>query len=219
MQPNSPENPISRNVVKLTNEYTDVLWPDTLNVSAENLGASKWKGMLDGMNSDGKERGLDIYFNLLTKKFSSGDIYVGDKTSINLHQDAFKPSVLIKSPIRRRVVNVHSHPLGEGREHIKTVLPSGNDIRTFLKNADLSAIVIIGKGGAHLVLRHYQNTSGKLPEPDFIQKKIDEVANNGGLSTDVQKQLNGMLSPYGLSYFHAENIEPSDDGLIRFRKL
>lgn len=217
MEPKAPENPNDKNIVKLTNEFTDVLWPESLSIMGDNIGASKWSQMLEGMNKDGKERGLDIYYNLLTKNFSSGEIYTGDESSISLHQDLLKPSVLIKSPIRRRVVNVHSHPLGED-DLAKTVLPSGNDIRALLTSPELSAIVIIGKGGVHLVLRTYHNLAGKLPDPKFIQGKIDEVEKSTGLVADVQKQLNRMFSPYGLSYFYAENIDDTSSGIIKFKK-
>lgn len=218
MEPKTQEIPTpNQNVVRLTNEFTDVLWPESLNIQGDNIGVSKWQEMLDGMNSDGKERGLDIYYNMLTKKFSLGEIYLGDETSINLHQDVLKPSVLIKSPIRRRVVNVHSHPLGE-EDLAKTVLPSGNDIRALLTSPELSAAVVIGKGGAHLVLRTYHNLAGKLPDPKFIQEKIDEVEKGTGMVADVQKQLNRILSPYGLSYFYAENIDDTSDGIVKFKK-
>nr|MBI5455504.1 hypothetical protein [Candidatus Levybacteria bacterium] len=220
MEPKSPEISTSSNITLLKDRITEISeFAREITVKADNIGASKWQEMLTQTKSDGKERRLNVFYNLLTKKFTPGNTVVGTAEGFKTGADVpiEVSDIGLKGMFHHQVADVHTHPLTEEDAHLKTTVPSGNDLRTFLSSA-YSAMVAIDRGGAHLLIKSREIAEGKLPPADLVQKKIEEIAKKGGVVTDVQKHLNRMFSQYGVSYFYSENLTPLEDGTITFKK-
>ena len=220
MEPKSPERPAPNNITLLKDRITEIPgFQREITVRADNIGASKWPEMLAATKEDGLERGINVFRTPITKKFYTGTIITGTKKDFKTGKNVPIQSsdIGLKGFISDIVASVHTHPLTEEEAHLKTTVPSGSDVQTFFENA-YSTMVILDRGGAHLLVRTRDTLNQETPPTDLIQKKINEVAAKGGTVADVQKQLNSMLSQYGISYFYTENLTSAEDGTITFKK-
>lgn len=219
MEPRAPEDPTSKKITLLRGNVIEIPgFGREITVNGDNIGASKWQEMLTGSQTDEKERHLNVFYNPLTKKFTPGNIVIAEKTSFNVGNVPLGFSGIgPRGMLYEHIANVHTHPMTKEDEHLKTTIPSIEDIKNFL-NHTYSAGVIIDRGGAHLLVRTYERINEDLPPDDLIKNIIAEVKAKDGITTDVQKQLNSVLSRYGLVYFYTEALTPSEDGTITFKK-
>lgn len=214
MGPKSPETSIPQNTTLLTKTITESLrTAREVTVRADNIGAEKWAEMLAGTQTDGKERGLIVFRSPLSNsKFSTSKIVIGENTHVTPQYSdigfKFLHSVAAK---------IHTHTKSPEVEHLKTLPPGDTDLQLFFAD-NYSAMVSIDHGGAHLLVRTEEPITTELPPKDIIARTISEVAARNGLVEDVQKRLNGILNQYGISYFYTENLMPSEDNTITFRK-
>jgi hypothetical protein len=220
MGPTTPETSgIDQSITTLKSKVTEIPWTNEIKVKMENVGAQKWPEMLAATQSDGRERGMNVFRNPLTGKFTPGEIVIGGETGFEEGNDIpiLSSEIGLRSMFYDHVATVHTHPMTAEDAHLKTTVPSGNDIRKFL-GSTYSAMVVIDRGGAHLLIRTRELMQGEpLPSPDLIKNKIAEVKAKDGIVTDVQKALNAMLAQYGLRYYYTEELTPSADGTIAFK--
>ena len=220
MEPKSPEIESTASIALLTKEIAKVPgFGKEITVRGDNLGVNKWQEMVSATQTDGRERGLNVFYNPLTKRFTPGNIVTGGERNFKTGADTpvDTSDIGLKGIFSNLVASIHTHPLVEESAHLKTSVPSGNDIRAFL-NHSYSAMVVIDKGGSHLIVRTREKIDDELPSSDLVQRKIDEVAVKNGTVSDVQKQLNSMISQYGLEYFYTDCLVPAENGTITFRK-
>ena len=249
MGPTSPETTTPRTITTLASRVTEIPYSREITVKTENVGMQQWGEMLDRMDNEGKEMAMDVFRNVFTGSFATGSIVEYDERGYeHKHDKPIRASEIggLKSFTHDPVVSLHTHPLSGDEAHIKTSIPSGNDIRTFLSSMH-SALVIVDRGGSHLLVRtrefHPRNPESfesvlrkgskrrplqhaskpdwpdeeDLPPDDLMKKKIKEIAARGGVVADVQKELNGMIAQYGLRYFYTEQLTPNEDGTITFK--
>ncbi len=210
----SPETSIPQNTTPLTRTITEGLTAATeVTVRADNIGVQKWAEMLAGTQTDGRERGLIIFKSPLSNsKFSTSKIIIGEETHVAPQYSDIGLKFL--HPVAAKI---HTHPKSPEVQHLKTLPPGDTDLQLFFGDS-YSAMVTLDHGGAHLLIRTGESIQEGFPPKDLIGNVIKQVAAKDGLVTDVQKKLNGILSPYGISYFYTENLTPSENGTVTFKK-
>lgn len=220
MGPKSPETAVPQNVTILTKRITEGLGTvREITVRADNVGAQRWQEMLTATQEDGKERGLIVYRSLLShNKFSTSKISVGTAVeNRSAHVTPQFEDIGVKGLISPVVAKIHTHPRTPEIQHLKTTIPVDGDIQLF-SNDGYSAMVVLDDGGAHLLIRTGESIMPEPPPGDLISRAINEVAAKGGVVADVQKRMNAILSPYGISYFYTETPAPAEDGTVTFGK-
>ncbi|MCL4419364.1 hypothetical protein M1146_04655 [Patescibacteria group bacterium] len=215
MEPRSPEIPTSNNITLLKDKITEVSgFTKEITVRADNVGAQEWPGMLAGTQSDGRERGLIVYRNPLSKnKFTPSKIIVGEKT----HIAPLFSDIGLKGFLFPIAAKIHTHPRTPEVQHLKTLIPVDGDLQLFF-GYDYSAMITLDDGGAHLLIRTGESIRQDPPPSNLIGNAIGKEAARGGIVADVQKKLNTILSEYGISYFYTESLTPSEDGTVTFKK-
>lgn len=220
MEPRSPEIPTSSNITLLKDRLTEVSgFTREVTVRADNVGAQKWQEMLAATQSDGKERGLIVYRSLLSQnKFSTSKISTG--TGVKNRKAHVAPQfedIGIRGFILPVVAKIHTHPRTPEVQPLKTLIPVDGDLQLFF-GYDYSAMITLDDGGAHLLIRTGESIRQDPPPNNLIGDAIDKEAAKEGLVANVQKRLNTILSEYGISYFYTENLTPSEDGTVTFKK-
>lgn len=217
----SPEFSGSRPVTMLVKPVTEIPgFSSEITTPGENVAQSKWASILEA-SSDGAERSFTTFYNKLSKKFTDGAIRVGTKTtsnqgdriSRNEDQEIFlESSGLFREP----VVITHDHLTPP---HLATDIPSDYDILFFLRAESLSASVIVDRNGAHLLVRTRKRMEDEaLPPKDLIEKAVIEAKEKDQTSTNVQKRIDSLISPYGLRYLYHPGLEANEDGTVTFKK-
>lgn len=222
MEPKIPEELPTKNITLLTKEITEIPgFGKEITIKTDNIGVSKWQEMLAATRADGKERGLTVYRNPLSRnKFLTGKISTG--TSIEngkAHVAPQSEDIGIKGFILSEAVKIHTHPRIPEIQHIKTLIPSFGDLQSFWNDTGISAMVTLDDGGAHLLVRTREADTHNSPtDKDLIKNLIRDEATKEGLITNVQKRLNTAFSQFGIEYFYSESLTPSQAETITFKK-
>jgi hypothetical protein len=217
----SPEFSASKPVTMLVKPVTEIPGlSNEITIPGENVAQSKWALMLDA-SSDGAERSLTTFYNRLTKKFTNGPMHKGTKTTSNLGEKVKRnedQEIFLESSglFREPVVVTHDHLTPP---HLATDIPSDYDVFFFLMAETLSASIMVDRNGAHLIIRTRKRMESEaLPPQDLIEKAVKEAKEKDQTSTDVQKRIDSLISPYGLRYLYHPGLDTNEDGTVTFKK-
>lgn len=188
----------------------------TILVAADVLATDSWHELVSATQVDYRERGLVVGRHIGKNKLIRSKVIEGygrEQTDIPGEdlEAAFPVPMLpfgVKSlsPRIKQDVVIHTHPMPPEVDHVRTSIISDKDIHAFT-NSRYNAMVMLDRGGAHLVARTRQSDlySGK-PQEDLVSSTMRGVIAESGGSMDIMIKLASRLGQYGLGYFYTPEL-------------
>lgn len=173
------------------------------------LGVNSWPEMIEQTQAEDRERGVVV--SSFFGKFRTSPIFKGDEPSIT--SPVLPHGVSSLWPFAKYITHVHSHPMPEALSHLQTTIVSDTDIRNF-RNSSVKAMIIIDRGGAHLLLHDYfADFEKELPQFNLSHSALNKIKDKGNTVMDAMKELARILNPYGIRYYYSPTLEPKNEHL------
>lgn len=224
MEPKAPEdatprtNPVTRlrgNIIETSGHRPEIT------VRAEEVGANLWQQLVTDTQQDQRERHISVVRNKRTSILETTPIVIGEpaRNSSEAPTVTLAPQSFLKGLFTETVSHIHSHPLAPELDHLKNSIPSTSDVVPLTIPSWKGSMVIVDRGGAHLLLRTAEPMHRDKPLPtDLIEKVLKEIGDVGGTTADIQKRINGLLYEFGISYYYREGLNTDEDGTVTFRR-
>ncbi len=205
----------------------EIFGKGSLLVDKEVVAADKWPGMVAATQLDFRERGI-VVSRRSNGKLMTSKVFEGLGERFDYDNRARKIPSSFSLPLLphgarsllpkiKDIVVVHSHPMPPEVDHLQTTAISDVDIHSFI-NADYNALVMVDRGGAHLLVRVGHLLGDILPaERNIVEETIEAVSQERGGARDVIKSLATQLPSYGLGYFYTPTLSPDPkEGYVKF---
>lgn len=184
-------------------------------VATDVLATDLWHKLVSATQADYRERGLVVGRHIGKNELVRSKIIEGFGKEQGENpaevEAAFQAPMLpfgarSMSPRVKRDVIIHTHPMPPEVDHVRTSIISDKDIHAFT-NSKYNAMVMLDRGGAHLVARTRRSYSYDIePKSDLVSSTMREVIAESGGSMDVMTRLASRLGQYGLAYFYTPEL-------------
>lgn len=191
-----------------------------ISVDAENVAAAHWQNVVEQTQADGKEIGFTVFFDRISRKYIKGPNFIGDEKSntVEPYLDTGKGLKGFRKFLQANVVEVHTHSLLDEEAKFSTSVPSSKDLRRIMTDTAAGSMLVLDKGGAHLIMKTGEPKTDQLPPKDFVKKLVDQIAPNGTVA-QLQRLISTGIAEYGLSYFYHAGLTPNPDNPVTFRRI
>lgn len=216
----------SSKIEDLSTHHIEAHGSGSIFIKTEAIAASLWQQMIEATQQDYKERGVVV--SKSGKKFYTSRVFEGTGEQIDYKNSdkisatsSFNPPLLpqgIRSliPGMKDIVVVHTHPMPPKLDHLSTTPLSDIDIHAFV-NAQHNGLVMIDRGGAHLLVRTRTSyNDSDLLKKNIVDEAVEVVKRNDGVVLDVIKATSQQLANYGLGYFYTQTLLPNIKGFVEF---
>lgn len=179
---------------------------ELLSIEGKLIGSDNWQEMLKLTDQDGRESG--VITSTWGKRILTSSIFRGQRiASVDQKPvDCIVPPELphgLKSllPQVKNFAFVHSHPKPKELEHLRTTLPSDQDIQSFI-NLAYKVLVMVDRGGIHMITGDpllYNESPNNL-----ATQALAKTAQSQNTVSEAMEFLAHSLRLYGLKYFYGD---------------
>lgn len=202
----------------LRHEFKGIEPPALIKVEGGLIASHLWQKMIDETKQDGLERGVIV--STRNNKILTSSVFKEDTT--NGVQGEINAPLLphgIRSllPGTQNMAFIHTHPMPQDMDHVKTSLFSGTDIDGFKIPLFRTLLMLDGRG-VHMLLRKKQNHTPTVVGKTLVDTSFEEAKKRGEYHSEtVRKIMAERLTSYGIYYYYTPDLTPASDNSIVFK--
>jgi hypothetical protein len=200
--------------VDLTKHFHAPSLPREISLDTDHVAADSWPDLLERTHRLGKEHGLSIAHDRLTKRLRRSKIFTGNERSIAVPLFPFGiHSLKYLVDGLEDVMHIHTHTKHPEVAHLKTTSFTDEDINNFLKYSG-KAKLMLDHGGAHLLLGSPDDFSD-FQKIDFVDSALNKAGTEFQTMHEILIEVANKLAPFGIRYFFSDDPAPQK-GKVNF---